>query len=203
VFGEAGADILKGGSGPDIFYGGDDNYVLIGGGGPDVLNGGGCHDLIIGGAGLDLDVGGKDFDACEGELTSECEKTGATRVLCHADSDCHTNERCAGNSGFACRVRRHCVLHSTPCGAGACGAMGMTSCVNGAVVDGCRAGSPLPGNDSTCDRVDDDCDGHVDEGFVSSGDELRGGRVRQHGHHQLHQRCSRRQLYGRRAFGDD
>jgi hypothetical protein len=199
VFGEAGADTLIGGTGPDIFYGGDDNDVLNGGGGPDVLNGGGCHDLIVGGQGLDLGVGGKDFDACDSELAKECEKSGTSRVLCHADSDCGASERCAGNSGFCVpRTAALCstnsctptsnlddscngvdddcdgvidddyVGHATPCGSGACAAMGMTSCMNGVVQDSCRAGSPLPGNDATCDRIDDDCDGRVDEGFTAT-----------------------------------
>jgi hypothetical protein len=199
VFGEAGADILKGGSGPDIFLGGDDNDVLIGGGGPDVLNGGGCHDLIVGGNGFDVGLGGKDFDACDSEVAKDCEKSGSTRVLCQADTDCQASERCAGNSGFC--VPRSAALcptssctktsavddscngvdddcdgvidddfvgHATPCGAGACSAMGMTMCVNGVVQDSCRPGSPLPGNDATCNQVDDDCDGRVDEGFVSA-----------------------------------
>ncbi len=50
----------------------------------------------------------------------------------------------------------------TTCGVGACAASGSTSCVGGAVVDSCTPGPPAA-NDATCDGVDDDCDGTLDE----------------------------------------
>jgi glucose/arabinose dehydrogenase len=50
----------------------------------------------------------------------------------------------------------------TNCGIGACGANGATSCVNGGVQDSCIPGIPAP-NDSTCNNIDDDCDGPIDE----------------------------------------
>ena len=43
---------------------------------------------------------------------------------------------------------------------------GSTSCVSGAVVDSCTAGTPAA-DDATCDGVDDDCDGQADENFLS------------------------------------
>ncbi|HZN03201.1 MAG TPA: LamG domain-containing protein, partial [Candidatus Polarisedimenticolia bacterium] len=53
----------------------------------------------------------------------------------------------------------------TICGSGVCVSTGVTSCVNGVVQDSCI---PLPGapNDASCNNVDDDCDGLVDEDFV-------------------------------------
>lgn len=54
---------------------------------------------------------------------------------------------------------------ATSCGVGACAATGATSCLDGQVVDGCVVGAPAP-LDATCDAVDDDCDGAVDEDFV-------------------------------------
>ena len=53
----------------------------------------------------------------------------------------------------------------TSCGVGACGASGATSCQAGSVVDSCSPGTPA-GNDSTCDGVDDDCDGSADEDYA-------------------------------------
>jgi alpha-tubulin suppressor-like RCC1 family protein len=54
---------------------------------------------------------------------------------------------------------------TTTCGAGACAATGVTSCVHGAVQDSCSSSFPAP-SDSTCDGRDDDCNGQVDEDYV-------------------------------------
>jgi len=52
--------------------------------------------------------------------------------------------------------------HATSCGVGACAANGATSCVGGEERNSCTAGQPAA-NDATCNGVDDDCDGQVDE----------------------------------------
>ena len=52
------------------------------------------------------------------------------------------------------------------CGIGACGNTGTTTCVDGSVVELCTPFNPAP-NDATCNGIDDDCDGAVDENFVS------------------------------------
>ena len=54
---------------------------------------------------------------------------------------------------------------ATACGAGACAATGHTSCVGGAVVDSCTAGGAAA-SDASCNGIDDDCDGAVDEDFA-------------------------------------
>ncbi len=44
----------------------------------------------------------------------------------------------------------------------ACGALGVTACVDGIVTERCRPGAPAA-DDRTCDARDDDCDGATDE----------------------------------------
>ncbi len=51
----------------------------------------------------------------------------------------------------------------TACGVGACVSAGQNQCVGGAQVNDCTAGTPAA-DDATCDSIDDDCDGLVDEG---------------------------------------
>jgi hypothetical protein len=196
-----------------VLYGGDGNDVLEGGSGRDVLNGGACHDLLIGGGGFDFGTGGKDFDACDSEVASECEKNGKTRVLCSSDGDCNEDERCASHSKFCVPLSAaDCGAVATPdagvdagvdagpsctpvaesdttcdgidddcdgttddnyqprstvCGNDGCTSTGVTSCVNGAEQDSCAA-MTSGSSDATCDNVDDDCDGRIDEGFVTS-----------------------------------
>merc|ERR1712100_55065 len=54
---------------------------------------------------------------------------------------------------------------STTCGVGHCEASGSTVCEHGQVSDNCTPGNPLSEDDSTCDGVDDNCNGQVDEDF--------------------------------------
>lgn len=53
----------------------------------------------------------------------------------------------------------------TTCGIGACARTGAIACVAGTVGDTCVPGTPAS-SDATCDGVDDDCDGMVDEDYV-------------------------------------
>jgi Notch 1 len=54
---------------------------------------------------------------------------------------------------------------SIQCGVGACEALGIRQCVEGNFVEACQPKAPV-GDDFTCDQIDDDCDGRVDESFV-------------------------------------
>jgi RHS repeat-associated protein len=56
---------------------------------------------------------------------------------------------------------------ATSCGVGRCSATGATHCAAGLVSDDCTPGAPAS-SDSSCDGVDDDCDGVLDEDFVRS-----------------------------------
>ena len=53
------------------------------------------------------------------------------------------------------------------CGIGACRSEGATICENGQLVEQCNAGAG-GGDDATCDGIDDDCDGRVDERFIGA-----------------------------------
>ena len=53
---------------------------------------------------------------------------------------------------------------STICGTGACQRTGETSCVNGEVIDSCEVGGGV-NQDATCNLIDDDCDGLLDEDY--------------------------------------
>ncbi|MDB4987441.1 MAG: symbB [Myxococcaceae bacterium] len=54
---------------------------------------------------------------------------------------------------------------ATSCGVGACAKTGTASCLAGKVVDSCVAGAQLASKDTSCDGVDDDCDGNTDEDY--------------------------------------
>jgi hypothetical protein len=58
------------------------------------------------------------------------------------------------------------AAHTTNCGVGACTSVGMVSCVAGQINDSCVAGAAAA-SDTTCDGIDDDCDGHVDDDYVA------------------------------------
>ena len=52
------------------------------------------------------------------------------------------------------------------CGLGVCASEGEETCIDGVVSQSCVPGEPLALDDSTCDGVDEDCDGAVDEDYA-------------------------------------
>ncbi len=91
-----------------------------------------------------------------GQLISRCtpRTPGPNDTVCNGiDDDCNG----MADDDF--------VPQLTQCGTGACRAQGMRACVAGSVVDSCLPGAAAA-NDSSCNAVDDDCNGSVDEDFV-------------------------------------
>ena len=94
----------------------------------------------------------------DGEVVDDCVPGSPAP----SDASCDaSDDDCDGS------VDEDFASEATTCGAGACASTGSTSCVGGAVVDSCTAGTGAPA-DASCDGVDDDCDGLLDEDFVSA-----------------------------------
>jgi hypothetical protein len=124
-------------------------------------------------------------DDCDGEVDEEfvpaasscgvgaCATTGVTScnggVLsdsCQAGSGAADDTSCDGvDDDCDGQKDEDYAPLTTSCGVGACGASGSTSCVLGAVVDGCQPGTPAA-DDSACNGLDDDCNGVVDEEYA-------------------------------------
>jgi concanavalin A-like lectin/glucanase superfamily protein/putative metal-binding protein len=104
--------------------------------------------------------------ACSAIGTLSC-LAGAFIDSCHAGTPAASDATCDGVDDD-CDGTADEEYQSVPtsCGVGACRSTGTTSCVGGMVVDSCHAGTPAP-NDATCNGIDDDCDGAVDENYPS------------------------------------
>jgi hypothetical protein len=126
--------------------------------------------------------------ACLGD---DCNDSDPAINPAASDDDCDgVDENCSGTAdeGY--------VSSPTSCGVGECAASGTLSCVAGTEVDDC---TPGPSNPETCDGLDNDCDGDVDNGgvcggkvvFVSSGvyDGNFGNGQRVEGHLEADQEC--------------
>jgi hypothetical protein len=98
--------------------------------------------------------------ACVGGVpVDSCVPSGPTTAT---DPTCNNiDDDCDGSAD------EEYVASATSCGVGACARTGMRTCQAGTAVDSCSAGSPT-GADTTCNRVDEDCDGRFDEAYVSA-----------------------------------
>jgi RHS repeat-associated protein len=135
---------------------------------------------------LDSTCNGLDDD-CDGPADEEyvsvdttcgvgaCGATGATSCVAGAVTDSCTPGAPAASDGTCNAVDDDCdgsqdedyAVTATSCGLGVCQASGSLTCVAGAEVDSCAPGAPTSPLDSTCNGLDDDCDGPADEEYVS------------------------------------
>ncbi|MBX3246059.1 MAG: hypothetical protein KF901_02625 [Myxococcales bacterium] len=148
------------------------------------------HEPLSPGAFFDCDVAGR-CDEAEAARTTDLQDEAflvaaafdtvavwgfrgpSTYACLRWESGCGDSSECAANDATCDGIDDDCdglidddfAPEPTSCGVGACGATGATSCVDGAVVDSCLPGTAAA-NDATCDGVDDDCDGVVDEDFA-------------------------------------
>ncbi|HKO91989.1 MAG TPA: DNRLRE domain-containing protein, partial [Polyangiaceae bacterium] len=92
---------------------------------------------------------GQALDSCQPETPAPSDPT-CNRI----DDDCDGTS----DEDFVATI--------TGCGIGACAAAGVTVCVSGQVEDSCIPGLPAA-SDPTCNLLDDDCDGVMDEDFAA------------------------------------
>ncbi len=104
--------------------------------------------------------------ACGASGTMTC-VAGAVQNSCTPGTPTATDATC-NNVDDNCNGTKDegYVTTSTTCGVGACGASGAMTCVSGAVQNSCTPGTPAA-SDTTCNNVDDNCNGTKDEGYVS------------------------------------
>ncbi|MCP3686384.1 MAG: hypothetical protein GY861_27385 [bacterium] len=130
--------------------------------------------------GLDNDCDGATDEGCAGCTdgdgdgycleVDDCDDTDASINPAASDVNCdNVDDNCDGTAdeGY--------VSTPTSCGVGECAAAGTMSCVAGAEVDSCTAGTPV---DEVCDDgLDNNCDGTVDEGCTQGGEDTDGDGV--------------------------
>jgi Notch-like protein len=102
--------------------------------------------------------------ACAATGVSSC-VAGETLANCVAGSAAPDDSLCNGTDDDCDgAVDEDFEVTSTSCGEGACGSVGSLSCVDGRPIDSCQAGAPANG-DASCNGIDDDCDGVVDDEY--------------------------------------
>ena len=126
--------------------------------------------------GVDQDCDGKSDEAYQNQNTTcgkgICQATGTLACTanglidtCSAQDPIDDDQRCDGldtdcdgltDEGF--------VSEQITCGQGICQRDGQTRCVAGVIIQECQIGEAQT-SDHTCDLLDNDCDGQVDEDF--------------------------------------
>lgn len=107
-------------------------------------------------SGARIDDDGDGFSECQGDMDD-------TNNQIHPGDPCDNIDNDLDGS-----VDENFTPQTTHCGIGACAASGQTECQAGTVADSCTPGAPLAPDDISCDQVDDDCDGSVDEDYPAT-----------------------------------
>jgi RHS repeat-associated protein len=147
LWGGVGNDRILGGSGDDILHGDDGADWLHGEDGTDTITGDNCNDRVIASQGIDAANGGAGTDICNG---TACELPLTTSV-CARNADCASGMRCVVASGI-------CVPNSAE------NCESTTQLPDGGVGQPCTSTSTT---DITCNGVDDDCNGKIDEDYLA------------------------------------
>ncbi|MGV8169133.1 MAG: thrombospondin type 3 repeat-containing protein [Candidatus Nanoarchaeia archaeon] len=103
-----------------------------------------------------------------------CASTGTTSCVAGVEVDSCTAGTPAPNDESCNNLDDNCngltdeeyISLNTSCGTGLCASAGVTTCTAGVVGDTCTAGTPAP-NDESCNNLDDDCNGLIDEDYIS------------------------------------
>lgn len=143
ILGGAGEDDIEGGTGRDTIEGGDGNDRIEAGFGNDDVSGGLCHDLISGGFGRDDLRGDEGSDRIRSFRVWNSIDGGPGMDAC-SEANCEISlflPACEQDSD--CQAGTRCVLRTGIC----------------------VSPEEVPFSDASCDGVDDDCSGQVDEDY--------------------------------------
>ena len=159
-------------------------HGLSGGGGPDTQITSYFDCELTGGCGNTHDEG-RDTDTLQDEAFFLAEDWDLTTVWgfdgvhtypclrweasCSGGPVCETDDTSCDGIDDDCDgvVDEDFVSTSSECGVGACLASGAVLCISGSEEDDCIPGTPAT-NDTICDGIDNDCDGGIDEDYVST-----------------------------------
>ncbi len=96
---------------------------------------------------------------CQTTAGNDCNDSSAGINPGASDDNCNgIDENCSGTAD------NDYVITVTSCGAGVCSSVGQIECQDGSEVNSCTPGSPTESTEATCDDLDNDCDGQIDEG---------------------------------------